>query len=135
MPTHAAPSRCPDWCTSDHSVQHHPEDRLHTGDGISAPLIQQVGRERRGAWGWEDEAIGLNIAFEMPVGTTQPHLALATDDGDWEIRITLESAQRLARALDTLAAAHHTAIVHSNRDQDDRHDTIGPRTSVARRTA
>lgn len=111
---------CPDWCISDHSLQYHPEDHIHIGDGISVPIVRQVRKEQRGIWRWIDVSVGMDIAFEMPVGQSTPHVALATEDGCMEVRITLESAQRVARAIDELLTEHLFKDARGSNPPDDR---------------
>lgn len=93
------PDSCPTWCTSDHAMQFHPEDRVHTSDGFHVPMVELSGTECGGRWQWLDDSLGLSVALEVPIGRAVPYIMLASDDGDWEVRVTPESAERLVTAV------------------------------------
>lgn len=103
-----AETRCPPWCTREHSENDHPEDYAHYSDHHSFPVVVPIGAvyEQHGATGTE-----FIVGIRRFTRRDETWVFIgAGEDTRRSIEISLESAHRLRYALeDLLSVAAKTA--------------------------
>ena len=98
------PARCPVWCVAVHSADDHPDDRNHHSDAHSFGVT--ILRTQFS----DDKLIRVSVGTQLEILAFQPedqpepwlHIG---DDETPGVDISVESARRLARALEDLATA------------------------------
>lgn len=91
---------CPSWCTRDHHYDDHPQDRYHDSVVEVIPVVIEELVTTSDAVAHEHEATGLMIVSSRRRGETSIWTYIGEPAQPRQyLRLSLESAQRLAGAL------------------------------------
>ena len=98
MPEHWPPDRCPPWCVAHHSVDDHPDDRVHQSSSRRFGVVTMRTAFSDGGVVRRAVATQYEIVLFQPQLDHEPWIHIGEEE-ERGADLSVESARRLAAAL------------------------------------